>query len=864
MKRLISLFLALLTLAAPAAAWADKADEPAEARGIYTAEQFVEFAKNCAVESYSAGKSFVLKNDLDLSGLDYEPAGYFAGSFDGGGHVIRGLDIDRDGSRLGLFRRVAPGAEIRDLRVEGAVRPGGSRQYIGGIAGFNEGRLLRCVFSGEVRGIDCVGGVAGFSSGSVEDCAFSGAVVGEHRVGGVAGSNSGIVSGCENSGSVNAEAVTPVGEPRFDLSAVSQDDFVDISDIGGITGLNDGAVTDCRSRGAVGYRLTGYNVGGVAGKSAGYVSGCVNDGPVEGRRDVGGIVGQLIPYASWELSESKLEELRRAIAGMNSLLGAARTNMDGNSALVRQYLGEMSKYTGDATAALTQIIDSSAGQERAFIDGISVDPETGAITLPSARPGSVDTSALSAALNNMYAQSAAMTGALSGTVGDAAEDFGRIAGQMSYIFNILYSIANESSNGLVTTSDLSYTELYEHSSGAVADCVNRGAVRADNNAGGIVGTAAFEVEFDMEDSLGASELLPTHADCFLFAAVRGCESGADVSVRGDAAGGIIGSMDVGAVADCVSAGTVASQSGGYVGGVAGKTKGTLARCWSRCSLEGGAYVGGTAGLGAAIYDCRSWVHIERGTEYLGAVAGWAEGEVSGCVYVAGRPDGVDGVSLTGQCESVSAEAFMALEGAPAGLETVTLRFMAGDRLVESVELPFGSAVGELPEVPEKDGAYWVWDDFDREHVYASAEIHGGYRRADTVLSSGEEVPLFLVEGEFGEGQSLLMLPGGEEPEGAVCLGSYTLSVPGCDGELKVRMRCEGSSVIVVRGADGEWRELDAEWDGQYLVFELPNGGSFAVTEKPARAGYVRYAAIGGGVLAAALLAFALAKKRKKK
>ena len=70
MKRLISLFLALLTLAAPAAAWADKADEPAEARGIYTAEQFVEFAKNCAVESYSAGKSFVLNNDLDLSGLD--------------------------------------------------------------------------------------------------------------------------------------------------------------------------------------------------------------------------------------------------------------------------------------------------------------------------------------------------------------------------------------------------------------------------------------------------------------------------------------------------------------------------------------------------------------------------------------------------------------------------------------------------------------------------------------------------------------------------------------------------------------------------------------------------------------------------
>ena len=44
----------------------------------------------------------------------------------------------------------------------------------------------------------------------------------------------------------------------------------------------------------------------------------------------------------------------------------------------------------------------------------------------------------------------------------------------------------------------------------------------NDNAGGIVGTIAFELDFDMEDRLHASDFLVSDARRYLFAAVRGC------------------------------------------------------------------------------------------------------------------------------------------------------------------------------------------------------------------------------------------------------------------------------------------------------------------------------------------------------
>lgn len=865
MKKILSLLLAaaLLLLLSPAALAAELGENSVS---IATAAQFITFAANCARESYSINRRFVLQNDIDLSELDYVPAGYFAGSFDGRGHTIRGLVIDGEGSRMGLFREIGEGAAVENLHVEGRVEPGGSRCYVGGIAGVNNGTIANCRFTGDVRGVTDVGGITGLNgaSGIVRGSVFSGFLIGEHQVGGVAGQNLGLLERCEADGEVNTVPITPTQERSFDLATLSQDDFVSLTDIAGIVGDNSGVVSACTNRAAVGYPYTGYNVGGVAGKSSGFLHACVNEGAVEGRRDVGGVAGQLIPKAVWELSNGKLEELSQAISYMHYLLDRINQGTQDFSYLLRQQFDSMNTVTTQAIYAVTDVFRQVGDGARSIFDGIGIDPSTGWITVPNAGGLNVDLSALNNALYNMYAQTGALVDTAKTTLGNVGDDIQDISHQMGYIMNLLFSVMSEDGSGMIEVQDMSLSEAYEHSEGAIADCVNRGAVHGETNAGGVAGSVAFEISFDMEDTLNSSSLLPTHAEQYLFAAIRACESNGSVRTRADNAGGVVGRLDIGAVVDCVSTGQIVSQSGSYVGGVAGTAKGTVARCWARSSLEGKSYLGGIAGLGADIQGCRSWVHIERGTEYLGAVAGWSEGEVSANLYVDGRPDGVDGVSRIGQAEPLGMAAFLALEGAPEHFDTVTLRFVAEGETVQTLELPFGGAVERLPEVPNRGTAYWVWEDFDPGAVYCDREISGNYYRPDTTLSSGEELPRFLVEGEFYEDQSLRVVSYAPDWEGEDCLGGYTLAVNGWEGTLTVRMRSEESVRLYEPDGAGGWREIPTTRDGRYLVFPLPNGGSFAVVQAETVTGNPRLWIAAAAGLVVVLLAALRLKRRKKR
>ena len=56
-------------------------------------------------------------------------------------------------------------------------------------------------------------------------------------------------------------------------------------------------------------------------------------------------------------------------------------------------------------------------------------------------------------------------------------------------------------------------------------------------------------------------------------------------------------MDLGRVSACENYGDIASTDGGYVGGIAGASWGTIRDSWVKCHLSGGDYIGGVAGLG---------------------------------------------------------------------------------------------------------------------------------------------------------------------------------------------------------------------------------------------------------------------------
>lgn len=69
------------------------------------------------------------------------------------------------------------------------------------------------------------------------------------------------------------------------------------------------------------------------------------------------------------------------------------------------------------------------------------------------------------------------------------------------------------------------------------------------------------------------------------------------------------------------------------GGIAGRSDSSIRLSWAKCTLSGEDYVGGIAGYGKTLSDCRSLVTVDGGA-YTGAIAGDVDedGSVTGCLF----------------------------------------------------------------------------------------------------------------------------------------------------------------------------------------------------------------------------------------
>jgi len=324
-QRVLAALLSLCMLLAVLPGAALAADQPQKQTiHIATAQDLLNLAESCRLDSWSKDKLVVLDADIDLTGVDFEGIPTFGGEFQGGSHRITGVSLTQDGSAVGFFRYVQEGALINELTVSGNVVPGGSRSTVGGIAGKNEGTIQGCWFSGVVSGASKVGSIAGVneSTGMIVGCTSTGVAYGQHFVGGIVGDNHGAVTGTLNGSNVN----TTVEQNDVDLSDLTLQDFTTtesgttITDVGGVAGASSGVIRNCVNNGTVGYQHIGYNVGGIAGSQTGFVEGCTNYGLVFGRKEAGGIVGQMEPNSVVQYTEDTLQKLDRELDVMQGLL----------------------------------------------------------------------------------------------------------------------------------------------------------------------------------------------------------------------------------------------------------------------------------------------------------------------------------------------------------------------------------------------------------------------------------------------------------------------------------------------------------------------------------------------------------------
>jgi len=222
------------------------AGEPHDPFHIATSVQLVSIANDPNL----LDKSFVLVNDIDLDpnlreSVVFEEAVVptFSGSFNGNGYSISNLTITGRGY-LGLFGELSSSAKVRNVRLE-EVRIAGSGSCVGGLVGRNRGGdVTACRITGTIHGGGIVGGLAGYNWGRITISCSSVDITGQHQVGGLVGCNS-------DDGNI--------------IATFSTGSVFGTRKVGGLVGWNMGGVGRSYSIGSV----SGVEaVGGLVGSSA--------------------------------------------------------------------------------------------------------------------------------------------------------------------------------------------------------------------------------------------------------------------------------------------------------------------------------------------------------------------------------------------------------------------------------------------------------------------------------------------------------------------------------------------------------------------------------------------------------------------
>ncbi len=344
------------------------ADEQPSSYTLATAEQLAGLSKlvnyGCDNDHDPVsfeGVQFTLAHNLDMGDQPFTPIGVeeeasatyeFAGSFDGAGHVIAGLDIDEEEhDEAGLFA-CTDGGVIENLTVEGKVM---GRKRVGGIVGEAKSTTLRnctnrCNVTSTLAGTTTapveveVGGVAGIClciaqdapSVTCENLVNEGDVSAvETSVGGVIGevANSTysdergthdrvfVLKDCKNTGKVT----------NYAQSESREDGCGGI--VGEVNSLGVSSMENCVNEGEVSCSSV-MSVGGIVGSWMAVsdenrdssIAACSNSGAVSSNSPeecahVGGIVGYLDDEATRIEGCSNTGELRASSGNTDDIVG---------------------------------------------------------------------------------------------------------------------------------------------------------------------------------------------------------------------------------------------------------------------------------------------------------------------------------------------------------------------------------------------------------------------------------------------------------------------------------------------------------------------------------------------------------------
>lgn len=827
---MLSLFLLAGCAVPVVAAEADTAE--IERVEIHNLKNLEKLARNCRLDSYSRNLVVSLQADLDLEGKSFEGVPIFCGRFEGNGHTIRGVNLTQEGSVQGFFRYLTETAVVNDLHLEGIVQPAGTGNAAGGFVGKNSGTIYGCSFTGTVSGKEYIGGIAGENTvtGTIENCHARGMVYGDHFVGGITGKNAGTIRSCENHAAINETS----RKNQVELSDITRDTLLHseaantVTDVGGIAGNSTGVIRDCINHASVGYQSMGYNIGGIAGTQSGSILSCENRGQIRGRKEVGGIVGQMEPSAVMKFEEDVLQILSRQLDGLGKAVSKATSNLQGAGDAILGRMDDMYEYVWDARDA---------------VDSLIPDAEN---------PNIPDMDALQAAKNSIGSSLSGMSHVMEGVSATAYNAIGKVSAnlhdindQINAMRRTIGNISETTGGSIIDRSDED-TEL--DLSGKVAESSNAGEIHGDLNCGGIAGAISLENDLDMEEDWRISGENSLNFESELRAVILNCTNSGKIVARKQNTGGIVGLQSLGLVKMSRNSGEVEAASADYVGGISGRSMGFIRNSHAKCDLSGSNYVGGIAGAAAVATDCCTQVRICSGIEKIGSVLGDTEENkaevekpISGNYYLAVQedPGAIDGISYADLAQPMQEEEFFQLENLPELFRHVTVTFLYDNGTERKFTVNFGDPFPEkwIPPIQPKDGKRSYWKELettDLSEIFFDLVFEQAYVTQTTVLESTftrNGVPLLFVQGAFAENtavdtQQSEDLPAVEKDERLLEAWQFRTPEPAAQTQIRFQLPEEVDAEeirILIRGADSTWREEAFHVLGRYAVAALASG-----------------------------------------
>lgn len=658
------------------------------------------------------GGNFVLGADIDASstagwngGLGFTPIGgndpgatqnpYFTGNFDGLGHVIDSLTINRPAYyNIGLFGSAFDGV-IANIGLTNASITGNTT--VGGLAGRTGNLSIRNSYvSGAITGNGAVGGIVGtdifprgsdvldhvWTAGSVTATAAStGTATLAGMAGGLIGHNAGEIRYSYSTADVRGGNYVGglVGSRLF--GSIDKSYFAGTIGSNGVAG-SDGTVKAPYAMGALVGSL--YTADGVISKSywntdtAGAVGAgsvyIVGTGAFNG---VGLTTAQMRDATNW--------------VGFDFVTTPSQNGWLWANGVMPLLASEWSSYIRNAHQLQLMALDLSADYTLA---------------------NDIDASATNGAAGDVW------YGGSFSPIGTSANNAG---------FSGSFDGRNHTISGLtINRGTQSYVGLFGYADGAALANVNLLGASITGGSYGVGTLAGFIDSHSTVDKVNAAGTVSGTGTRVggLVGRNEGniSKSSANVTVSGgDDVGGLVGSSS-GAISNSTAAGNVTNTTGDYAGGLVGRivTNGIVSNSSASGTVSGVKYVGGLVGYAAAaIMDSTASGTVTAAGEYAGGLAGYTTSR--GTVTNSVATGAVNGQQRVG---GLVGEAHAAITGSHAtGKVTGSSSYVGGLVGATDAAITTSHATGVV------SGASYVgglagWTSAALQNVYATGGVTG--------------------------------------------------------------------------------------------------------------------------------------------